>query len=217
MRFVFDQVKELLNPGFTTEVAQQVRQEEAVVKAVLDHWSVVILAGLSQYVNRPCAMGRIFEGLNGFPYHGLQAPHLFLNKATARQVGAPQALALLEQLFAERMGAVRTAIAERSGAPVAAVVELLAIAGPLTLSALSERLHKGELTVSGLANLLRLERQCLAKVLDPVVAESAGIPLPLVSEEETSPQTEGLRWALTLGIVLAIGLAVLFAFRQCSG
>ncbi|MCS7036202.1 MAG: DUF937 domain-containing protein [Saprospiraceae bacterium] len=218
MSFIFDQTKEHLHAGLVADAAQYARQEDAPTAAALDCWSAAILAGLSQYVDRPRAMSRIFEGLDTFPADVLKRPEQLLRAGNLAQ-GDPKDRSgqLLGQLFGERIGAVRVAVAEHSGVSLAAASDLLGIAGPVVLGVLSQRLHKGELSVSGLANLLRAERQRLNDVLPPRIAESLGISLPLGGEEEPLPQTEGIRWGIVLGVCVALGLITLFAFKQCAG
>jgi hypothetical protein len=218
MSFVFDQIKEHLHAGLIADAAQYVRQEESHTAAALDCWSAAVLAGLSQYVDRPRAMQRIFEGLDTFPVEVLEKPERLLRTGNLAQ-GDPKDRSgqLLGQLFGERIGAVRAAVAEHTGVSLPAASELLGIAGPIVLSTLSLRLRKGELSVSGLANLLRAERQRLNGVLPAPVAESLGISLPLSTEEDLPPQTEGARWALTLGIAITLGVATLLALKQCTG
>ncbi len=215
MRFVFDQIKGVFNPTLVAQIAQRVRQEEGATQAALEHWSIAILAGLSQYVNRPRAMSRIFEGLNGFPYDLLKSPRQLLDETANTDAGTRQALGLIEQLFAERLSAVRAAVAERSGMSAIAAAELLKVAAPVTLAVLSQRLHQGELSMPGLANLLRTERQRLATEIDAAIAESAGIALPLAHGETVEPNTEGVRWALTMAIVATLFLGVLLFAKQC--
>lgn len=218
MSFVFDQIKERLHAGLIAEVAQYVRQEEASTAVALDCWSTAILAGLSQYVDRPRAMKRIYEGLDTFPSEMLGKPEQLLRSGNLAQ-GDPKDRSgqLLGQLFGERISAVRAAVAEHAGISLPAASALLGIAGPIVLSVLNLRLRKGELSVSGLANLLRAERQRLNAVLPAPVAESLGISLPLSAEEDLPPQTEGIRWGLALAIVVALGLATLVTFKQCAG
>ncbi len=218
MRFVFDQIKELMHPAFLAEVAHDVHHGEDTTRKALDLWSAAILGKLSQYADRPRAMNRIYEGLSTFPDQVGQPALLLPDRMAVSEDGTSRAAVLLEQLFGERMSALRAVIAERSGLSSAASARLLRIAGPVVLGVLGRRLRHEELSVSGLANLLRKERSRLASALDPAVADVLDLPPYAESEQvEDSGQTEGLRWGATLAIVATLGVVTLLIFRQCAG
>ncbi len=218
MSFVFDQVKEHLHAGLVAYVAQHVRQEEGPTGVALDCWAAAILAGLSQFVERPRAMRRIYEGLDTFPTEVLEAPEKLVRSGNLAQDDPKDRSGhLLGQLFGANLGAARLAVSEHAGVSPVAASELLGVAGPIVLGVLSQRLHKGELSTSGLANLLRAERRRLNAVLAPRVARSLQITSPLNIEEEVPPQTEGMRWGIALGSMVALGLATLLAFKYCTG
>ncbi len=216
MYSLLDQIKtEVFHSGFVDEVARHVHQDEAAVRVALHRWCAAILAALSRYTDHPLAMGRIFEGLISFPDVSAQVYAALIGEGAAAAPAIRRSEVLLEQLFAQRMPAVQAAVAQGSLVSPAASVQLRRIAGPIVLGLLSSRLRKGELSVSGLANALRSERRHLSAELDPMLAESLGIALPFVEEEALPPQTVGLRWASTLGWVVALAIGTMWMAKQC--
>ena len=216
MAYLLNSVKEYLDPEFIAEVAQSLRVDDAQAAAGLDAWSAAILAGLLNHVDNPKAMNRIFSGLDQFPPDLAQHPAALLRTGNLAK-NDPKDISghLLGQLFGPKITALNTSIAEASGAPAAAVSEMLGIAGPMVLSVLGRRLQAGELSVSGLANLLRAEQPRIAAVLSPDLATIIGSSTLEAPDAEPVEPVEGTRWGLALLLVVALALAVLIATKQC--
>jgi hypothetical protein len=215
MAHILDSVKEYLDPEFITEAALVLRDGEAPTARALNAWSAAILAGLLKHVENPKAMNRIYSGLDHFPPNLTAHPGALLRTGHQSQ-NDPKSISghLLGQLFGPRITALHAVIAQVSGAHPATVSETLGIAGPMVLSALGARLQAGELSVSGLANMLRAEQPRVAAMLPAEIAEVLDAhTLEAPGSDQPEPAV-GIPWGLALLLLMSIGVAVLLWMRQ---
>jgi len=220
MAYILDAVKEHLDPEFIAEVSQITRESEVQTAQVLHTWSAAILAlaGLLNHADNPRAMQRVYDGLDGFPADLPAQPKSLLREGNLAQNDPKEVSGhLLGQLFGQKIQTLNAGIAQLSGAAPSAVSETLGIAGPLVLSALSRRLRAGELSVPGLANLLRAEQPRVASMLPTEIADILGSStLEAPDSEQVEPAT-GNSWGWAMLLLVGLAAALLLWIRQCGG
>lgn len=218
MAYILDSVKEHLDPEFLTEAALELREGEAPIARALNAWSATILAGLLNHVDNPKAMGRIYKGLEHFPPNLAAHPESLLRSGNVSQ-SDPKEISghLLGQLFGPKIAALNAGIASVSGAAPKVVSETLGIAGPMVLSTLGRRLQAGELSVSGLANLLRSEQDRITAMLPAEIAEILGARTLEAPDTDQAEPVVGPRWGMSMLLLVGLGVLVLFGMRQCGG
>jgi len=218
MAYILDSVREYLDPEFLTEAASELREGEAPIARALSAWSATILAGLLHHLDNPKAMGRIYNGLEHFPPNIAAHPESLLRVGNKSQ-NDPRDISghLLGQLFGQKITALIAGIASVSGAAPKVVSETLGIAGPMVLSTLGQRLRAGELSVSGLENLLRAEQTRVAAILPAEIAEILGAHTLEAPDAEQVEPVVGPRWGMVLLLLVGLGVVVLLGMRQCGG
>lgn len=215
MAYILDSVKEYLDPEFLTEAASELREGELPIARALSAWSATILAGLLNHIDNPKAMGRIYKGLEHFPPNIASQPKLLLRVGNMSQ-NDPKDISghLLGQLFGQKISAVSAGIAQVSGAAPRVVSETLGIAGPMVLSMLGQRLRAGELSVSGLENLLRAEQTRVATMLPTEIAEILGARTFEAPDAEQVEPVVGARWAFAMLLLFGFGVVLLLLMRR---
>jgi OmpA-OmpF porin, OOP family len=124
---------------------------------------------------------------------------------------------LLSGLFGSGEGATINALSRQSSLRTGTTSTLMAIAAPLVLGYFSKRLRNGEMTISGLGNILRGELPSLRSALPAGLIE---LPVPTgrvsgVSLHTADEGQSGPRWLMALGIgVLLAGLLWFFTHKR---
>lgn len=218
MAYILDAVKEHLDPEFIAEASEALREGETQTARALHAWSAAIMAGLLNHVENPKAMGRIYHGLDNFPANLVAQPKSLLRSGNLAH-NDPREVSghLLGQLFGPKIQALNAGIAQISGAAPNVVSETLGIAGPMVLSALGQRLRSGELSVPGLANLLRAEQPRVVSMLPAEIAEILGSSVLEAPDSEQVEPAVGNSWGKALLLLVGIAAALLLWFRQCGG
>jgi len=218
MAYILDAVKEHLDPEFIADASEALREGENQTARALHAWSATILAGLLNHVDNPKAMGRIYKGLDSFPANLTAQPKSLLRTGNLAQNDPKEVSGhLLGQLFGQKIQALNGSIAHLSGAAPKVVSETLGIAGPMVLSALGQRLRAGELSVPGLANLLRAEQPRIASMLPAELAEILGSSVLEAPDSEQVEPAVGNAWGWAMLLLVGIAAALLVGIRQCAG
>lgn len=217
MAYVLDTVKEHFHPEFLTEAAETLRERTPSIAAGLEAWSVAILAGLLNHVDNPKAMHRIYSGLDHFPPDLMNHPVALLRSGNLAQ-NDPKDVSgrLLGQLFGPKITPLNAHISAATGAAPAVVSDMLGIAGPMVLSILGQRLQAGELSVPGLANLLRAEQPRIAASIAPEMADIIGSRTLEAPDADQPTPVEGTRWGFSLLLLVLMGVAAFLIVRQCG-
>ncbi len=214
MANLLDSVHEHLTPAFIAETAQWLGEKDIHTAKALGAWSAAILAGTLNYADHSKAINRIYDHLGHFPPDIMEKPEALLRSGNLSQNDPKEVSGhLMGQLFGAKTTPLINAISAFSGARPEAVSELLGVSAPIVLSIMGKRVQAGALSVAGLSNLLRGDRDRILSALPSGLGTILGV-------HETSPATNtepavatGARWVWALLLMAVFGVGILMVFR----
>jgi len=215
MANLLDSVKEYLHPGFIAEASEQLGEGEEPISQALFAWCATILAGLLNWVGHEKAMSQIYDGLEHFPPNLTENPKALLRSGELAE-NDPKEISgkLLGQLFGPKTDKLINGIAGFSGAGPANVSYLLGVSGLVILSILGQRVQAGNLSHSGLSNLLLLNRDRILSALPGGLGAILELRQMDAPQEPVPEEATGFDWLLPLLLLLGLGGLILFYLRR---
>ncbi|MCC6460045.1 MAG: OmpA family protein [Saprospiraceae bacterium] len=211
---ILDTIYKHLAPQNIAEIARQVGESEGATAKAISGLAATFLAGLLQKAGDTEGITRIFHELEQFPTDIDSKLDDLLKTGKLPHHGPSDASGhLLSQLFGAKVPTVINGVAAFSGVQASSISTLLGIAGPYVMSLLAQRINSGALNVSGFINLLRADESRILSSVPSGLGAVLGFHPETAASEAPAPQTTGSRWAISLLLLLGLGIALLFGIR----
>ena len=210
---ILDTIYKHLAPQNIAAIARQLGENEGATAKAISGLAATLLAGLLQKAGDTEGITRVFHDLEQFPTDIDSKLEDLLKTGKLPHHGPSDASGhLLSQLFGAKVPSVINGVAAFSGVQSSSVSSLLGIAGPYVMSLLAQRIQSGTLNVAGFVNLLRADESRILSTVPSGLGAVLGFH-PETTATEAVPQTNGGRWAMSLLLLLGLGIALLFGIR----
>jgi OmpA-OmpF porin, OOP family len=216
MATMVDNLRALVSPALVSVVSRQMAESEIAVSKGL---SAALTAIVSTVANRADDQG-FMNNLTDLAAKSAAGSHPLdaIGALAPSPAGIDTTTAIggwLSSLFGHNLSDVTDSIVRYAGIGRASAASLLAIAAPLALGYIGRLVRNDKLTVSGLADLLRGERDDLARSL-PTGFRMPGIGAPYETGRTAVRERAATGWSVPLMALLgALGIGgLIWAARQ---
>ncbi|MCY7327954.1 MAG: DUF937 domain-containing protein, partial [Saprospiraceae bacterium] len=219
MSNLIETIRGYITAELLTQAAQQHDEQENGISKAIGGLVPAILAGLLQKSSDSGAMSSIFNLLSKADASVLDHPAGLLVAGNVSQ-NEPRDLSgqLLGLLFGAKVPAMTNAIASFASVKPATASSLLGLVGPLMMGVLNKKINSGGLNLSGLASLLKSERNSIMGLLPIGLGAVLGmsdldtsVPPPATAP----PAATGNRWLWPLLLLLGLGAAIIYYMKNC--
>jgi OOP family OmpA-OmpF porin len=216
MATIVDNLRALVSPALVSVVSRQMAESEIAVSKGL---SAALTAIVSTVANRADDQG-FMNNLADLAAKSAAGSHPLdaIGALAPSPAGIDTTTAIggwLSSLFGHNLSDVTDSIVRYAGIGRSSAASLLAIAAPLALGSIGRLMRSDKLTVSGLADLLRGERDDLARSL-PTGFRMPGIGAPYETGRTAVKERAVRGWSVPLMALLgALGIGgLIWAARQ---
>jgi len=219
MSNLIETIRGYITPELLTQAAQLHDEQENGISKAIGGLVPAILAGLLQKSSDSGAMSSIFNLLSKADASVLDHPAGLLVAGNVSQ-NEPRDLSgqLLGLLFGAKVPAMTNAIASFADVKPSTASSLLGLVGPLMMGVLNKKINSGGLNLSGLASLLKSERNSIMGLLPMGLGAVLGmsdldtsVPPPATAP----PAATGNRWLWPLLLLLGLGAAIIYYLKNC--
>ena len=219
MSNLIETIRGYITPELLTQAAQLHDEQENGISKAIGGLVPAILAGLLQKSSDSGAMSSIFNLLSKADASVLDHPAGLLVAGNVSQ-NEPRDLSgqLLGLLFGAKVPAMTNAIASFADVKPSTASSLLGLVGPLMMGVLNKKINSGGLNLSGLASLLKSERNSIMGLLPMGLGAVLGmsdldtsVPPPATAP----PAATGNRWLWPLLLLLGLGAAIIYYMKNC--
>jgi outer membrane protein OmpA-like peptidoglycan-associated protein len=207
---ILDSITRSITPDTVSRVASFLGESPGAVSSGLGATVPALLVGLLDKTRDPTEQRALLDLVRDPANDGsaLREPVTLVNSLAGGSSLGSLASRFLTQLFGNRSAAVTDLIAQTAGVQRSSASSLLAMAAPLLLGVLRERVRNEGLDAGGLTNLLGAERDRIVAAAPAGLASALGLPnlrnLGTSAERVAAAAPRANRW-----IPIAIALAVL--------
>lgn len=215
MSNVLDALKEYISPELLSETAILYGENEAGIAKALGAIAPAILGGLLEKSGDSHSIDQIFNTVSNFNPAVLERLGSLLVAESVSQ-GDPRHIsdALLQTIFGAKIPAITNSVAAFSGVKTSTVTALLALAGPMVLGFLSNKIKTDGLNASGLVRYLLSQKPNFVSVLPASVSAMLG----LYRGESGGVQDQAnFKWLWPVLLLLVVGAVVIFYFKGGKG
>ena len=216
MATMVENLRALVSPALVSVVSRQMAESEVAVSKGLNAALTAIVSTVANRADDQGFMNNLADlaAKSAAGSHPLDA----IGALGPSSTGIDSTTAIggwLSSLFGHKVSEVSDSIARYAGIGRSSAASLLAIAAPLALGYLGRLMRSDKLTVSGLAGLLRGERDDLARSL-PTGFRMPGIGAPYETGRTAAKERAVRGWSVPLMALLgALGIGgLIWAARQ---
>jgi len=222
---IVDSVLRSITPDAASRAAARLGESPSAVSSALGAAVPSILAGLLEKSGEPAALRGVLDLIRD-PANdatALRDPASLVGALGGGSSLGDLAARFLALLFGNRASAVTDTIAQTAGVQRSSAQSLLAMAAPLVLGYLGNRVRSESLGGAGLASILGAERDRILDAAPPGLASALGVPslrnlgatATRAAERTVAAAEPATSWwpRIVLGALLLIGLWMLIDRR----
>lgn len=213
-----DSIKAYVTPELIGRAANLLGENEGGIAKAIGGMTPAILAGMLNKSSDVATLENIFKALGNFDADSLDDPGSLLAAGNLAHDDPKDAAGrLLGIIFGPKVPALTNALAAFSGTKPSSVSALLGIVGPIVMGFLNKKISTDDLSASGLANLLRSEKNHILGLLPTGLASIMGLSeMDDPAGSDTTGVTTGAPWLWPLLLLLGLGAAIIGYFKYCS-
>lgn len=212
-----DSIKAYVTPELIGLAAKLLGENEGGISKAIGGMAPVILAGMLNRTGDATAMDNIFKSLSSFDAGSLDDPGSLLAAGNLAHNDPKDAAGrMLGTIFGAKVPAINNAIAAFSGTKSSSVSALLGMVGPLVMGFLSIKINSDGLNASGLANLLRSEKNNILGLLPTGLGSIIGLTDMGDTGGSDAAVATGNRWLWPLLLLLGLGGGIICYMKSCS-
>lgn len=214
MSNVLDAFKAYISPELLSEAAILYGENEAGIAKALGSIAPAILGGLLEKSGDSHSIDQIFNTVSNFDPAILERLGSLLG-AESISKDDPRRISdtLLQTIFGAKIPAITNAVAAFSGVKTTTVTALLALAGPMVLGFLSQKIKTDGLNASGLVRYLLSQKANFSSVLPASVSAMLGLTRGGDGGVQSQPLAS-IKWLWPFLLVLVIGAILALYLRS---
>lgn len=183
---IFDNLGQLINQGFGSNIAKRLGEPEQNVSRGLQAGSTSILAGIANKTGDSGAMKQVFDLISSpaADVRSIDDPAAFVEGIQSGGGMSGMSGRFVADLFGSHASAVNDVVAKSSGLTAQSASSVMRFAAPLVLGFLGKHVRERGLNLSSFTRLLSDEKSNIMRTAPPGLASALGIDAGLPRDRE---------------------------------